>query len=136
MLINRFVSWWRNGEYSPTGTCSDIGMTTRAALARFEHSGDPIAVSRAPDAAGNGSFMRLAQVAAYGLSAGVTAMREAARIQSSTTHAARACLDACETRSVIIHAAIGGSSSEDAMKVASNLDLTTHRGDCRWILTR
>ena len=123
-LMKRFVRWWRDGEYSPTGTCFDIGMTTRAALARFEQSGDPIAGSRSPDAAGNGSLMRLAPVAIYGLSAGVTPMREAARIQSATTHAARACLDACEAWSVIVHAAIGGASPEDAMKAASTLDLT------------
>ena len=123
-LMERFVRWWRDGEYSPTGTCFDIGMTTRAALARFEQSGDPIAGSRAPDAAGNGSLMRLAPVPIYGLSAGVTAMREAARIQSATTHAARACLDACEAWSMIVHAAIGGASEENAMKAASSLDLT------------
>lgn len=123
-LMERFVRWWRDGEYSPTGTCFDIGMTTRAALARFEQSGDPIAGSRSPDAAGNGSLMRLAPVAIYGLSAGVTPMRGAARIQSATTHAARTCLDACEAWSVIVHAAIGGASLGNALKAASTLDLT------------
>lgn len=117
------MRWWRDGEYSPTGTCFDIGMTTRAALAGFEQSGDPIAGSRSPDAAGNGTLMRLAPVAIYGLSAGVATMREAARMQCATTHAARACLDVCEAWSVIVHAAIGGASPEDAMKAASVLDL-------------
>jgi hypothetical protein len=36
----RYVSWWRNGEYSVNGRCFDIGITTRAALSRFERSGD------------------------------------------------------------------------------------------------
>ena len=67
--------------------------------------------------------MRLAPLAIYGLSAGDMAMREAARIQSATTHAARACLDACEAWSVIVHAAIGGASPEDAMQAANTLDL-------------
>ena len=32
-LMERLVRWWRDGEYSPDGSCFDIGMTTRAALA-------------------------------------------------------------------------------------------------------
>src|SRR5690554_4456716 len=32
----RYVSWWRNGTYSVTGTCFDIGNATAAALRRFE----------------------------------------------------------------------------------------------------
>ena len=122
-LMERFVRWWRQGEYSPTGDCFDIGITTRSALARFEQTGDPLAGSRSPDAAGNGSLMRLAPVAIYGLSAGVAVMRNAARIQSATTHATRACLDACEAWSVIVYEAISGASSEHAMRAATDLDL-------------
>ena len=33
-LMQRFVAWWRHGEYSCTGTCFDIGITTSTALAR------------------------------------------------------------------------------------------------------
>ena len=28
-LMDRFVAWWRDGEYSCTGSCFDIGATTR-----------------------------------------------------------------------------------------------------------
>jgi ADP-ribosyl-[dinitrogen reductase] hydrolase len=38
-LMRRFVAWHEHGEYSCTGRCFDIGMTTRAALARFKQSG-------------------------------------------------------------------------------------------------
>ncbi len=31
-LMNRFVAWWKTGEYSCTGACFDIGITTRTAL--------------------------------------------------------------------------------------------------------
>ena len=31
-LMDRFVARWRNGEYSCTGHCFDIGITTRNAL--------------------------------------------------------------------------------------------------------
>ena len=62
-LMNRFTRWWRNGEYSCTGTCFDIGNATRAALDRYARTGDPLAGSTHPRTAGNGSLMRLAPVA-------------------------------------------------------------------------
>ena len=36
----RYVSWWREGEYSVNGRCFDIEITIRAALSRFERTGD------------------------------------------------------------------------------------------------
>ncbi len=111
-LMSRFVNWWRWGEYSVTGECFDIGVTTREALARFERTGDPIAGSTDPQAAGNGSLMRLAPVAIRG-GAG---MRAAAREQSATTHAAPACLDACEGYALILRAAIDGANREAAFR--------------------
>jgi len=62
-LMDRFVRWWKDGEYSCTGGCFDIGNTTRAALARYERTGDPLAGSTDPHSAGNGSLMRLSPVA-------------------------------------------------------------------------
>ncbi len=62
-LMSRFVNWWRWGQYSCTGTCFDIGMTTARALARFEGTGEPYAGSTDPQEAGNGSLMRVAPAA-------------------------------------------------------------------------
>ena len=45
---------------SSTGHCFDIGIATRAALARFERSREPYCGSADPRTAGNGSIMRLA----------------------------------------------------------------------------
>lgn len=114
-LMRRFLNWWRKGEYSPMGECFDIGVTTRAALARFERSGDPMAGDDDPMTAGNGSLMRLAPVAIWGVGAGEDAMRAAARTQSATTHAAPACLDACEAYALMLRAAIEGGDFEDAL---------------------
>lgn len=120
-LMGRFVRWWRNGEYSPTGRCFDIGVATRAALARFETTGDPDAGSTDPMSAGNGSLMRLSPVAIWGLGAGEAAMRDAARAQSRTTHAAPACLHACEGYALILRAAIRGEPKDAAMRAAEAL---------------
>ncbi|MGC2412165.1 MAG: ADP-ribosylglycohydrolase family protein [Stellaceae bacterium] len=61
-LMSRFVRWWREGENSHNGRCFDVGITTRQALSRFVRTGDPVAGSTDPNAAGNGSIMRLAPV--------------------------------------------------------------------------
>ena len=33
---NRYIAWWKHGDYSVNGTCFDIGITTRSALSRFQ----------------------------------------------------------------------------------------------------
>lgn len=122
-LMNRFVAWWRQGKYSPTGECFDIGMATRNALARFERSGDPLAGSTDPYSAGNGSLMRLAPIAIRGLSAGSDVMRNEARLQSTTTHGADACLDACEAWAVLLRETMLGAEPQDAFAAVSDLRL-------------
>ena len=114
-LMRRFVRWWREGDYSCTGTCFDIGVTTRAALARFERTGDPIAGDTDPMTAGNGSLMRLAPVAIWGASRDKRRMRDVARVQSATTHGAVACLEACEAYALMLRAAINGAGREAAI---------------------
>lgn len=109
-LMGRFVAWWRNGEYSCTGTCFDIGITTSSALARFEQTGDPIAGSRIPQSAGNGSLMRLAPVALFAQGRGEVAGGDLAARQSATTHAAPECLDACERFAFLLYLAAAGKN--------------------------
>ncbi|KPF64272.1 ADP-ribosylglycohydrolase family protein [Porphyrobacter sp. AAP60] len=121
-LMQRFCLWWRDGEYSPTGDCFDIGHATSSALAQFELTGDPIAGSRHPQSAGNGSLMRLAPIAIRGAWRDPQAMRDEARLQSSTTHAASACLDSCEAWAVILRAVILGADIGDAIEQAKSLD--------------
>ncbi len=108
-LMRRFVSWWREGAYSCTGRCFDIGGTTAAALRRFEQTGDPFAGSTEPNSAGNGSIMRLAPVAVRHWR-DPERMRRVARDQSRTTHAAAEAVMACETLADILADAIGGTS--------------------------
>jgi ADP-ribosyl-[dinitrogen reductase] hydrolase len=120
-LMRRFVNWWHWGVYSATGECFDIGTATRQALARFEADGNPIAGSTDPFSAGNGSLMRLAPVAIWGVKHGEQAMRDAARLQSATTHGAQACLDACEGYALILRAAILGADFETAIKAAEGI---------------
>ncbi len=106
-LMRRFAEWWRQGRYSCTGTCFDIGVTIREALARFERTGDPFAGSTDPASAGNGSLMRLAPVALLGATA-PEAAESIARVQSRTTHGAPQAVEACAFLARLLGAAIRG----------------------------
>jgi ADP-ribosyl-[dinitrogen reductase] hydrolase len=113
-LAARFVRWWREGEYSCTGTCFDIGITVREALARWERSGNPIAGSTAPDTAGNGSLMRLAPVAVRHWNGRAT-LRDVAARQSRVTHATAEAVDACVVYAEILADAIEGRSRSEVL---------------------
>jgi ADP-ribosyl-[dinitrogen reductase] hydrolase len=110
-LMDRFVRWWRHGENSVTGRCFDIGNATRAALARYERTGDPIAGSTDLHTSGNGGIMRLAPVVLVAPDDPDRAA-ELARRQSRTTHASPACLDAADLLARILAAAIGGAGKD------------------------
>jgi ADP-ribosyl-[dinitrogen reductase] hydrolase len=107
-LMDRFVRWWREGAYSCTGDCFDIGMATAEALRRYRQTQDPYAGSTDPQTAGNGSLMRLAPVALHALHDAETARRIAAD-QSRTTHAAPQAVEACALFVDLLREAILGA---------------------------
>jgi len=112
--IERYCRWWRQGHLSSTGSCFDIGITTSAALLKFERTGEPYAGSIAPGTAGNGSIMRLAPIPifwAHDLSLAAQWGRESSR----TTHGAPECLDACQALAVLLNRLMSGVSKEDAL---------------------
>ncbi len=107
-LIERFIRWREDGEYSATGKCFDTGLTVNAALRRFKVSNNPLAGSTDPMSAGNGSLMRLAPVAIRFWNDAEPRESAAAR-QSLTTHDAPEAVDACIAYADLIAAAIGGA---------------------------
>ena len=106
-VMGRFLAWWRQGRYSCTGACFDIGNTTAAALARFERTGDPMAGSTDEREAGNGSLMRLAPAVLHGLR-DEALMLQVAREQSRTTHGAPQAVDGCAYAALMMRDAILG----------------------------
>ena len=105
--LQRYVRWWRHGHLSVTGSCFDIGNTTRQALALFEKTGQPYCGQENTDSAGNGSLMRLAPIPMCYLFAPVKLMEYAAA-SSRTTHAAPEAVDACRFYAVLIAGALAG----------------------------
>lgn len=114
-LMRRFVRWWKDGENSATGHCFDIGGTTRAALARFERTGAPLAGSADPRSAGNGSLMRLSPVAIR-WRRDLPAAQAAARLQSRTTHGAAEAVEACAYFVELLVEAIGGAPADTVLR--------------------
>jgi ADP-ribosyl-[dinitrogen reductase] hydrolase len=107
-LMRRFWGWHQNGEYSCTGTCFDIGITTREALVRWQKSGNAVAGSTDPNTAGNGSLMRLAPVAIR-FWQDRDRLRDVAARQSRTTHAATEAVDSCVAFAELLADAIAGA---------------------------
>src|SRR5207249_140478 len=60
--LERYTRWYRDAHLSCNGKVFDVGMTVRAALARFAQKREPYCGSTDPETAGNGSLMRLAPV--------------------------------------------------------------------------
>lgn len=106
-MLARFYDWYRNGAYSCTGECFDIGITTRNALIHWNASKDPHSGPTAPNTAGNGSLMRLAPVAVRYWN-DRDKLRDAAARQSRTTHGAPEAVDACVAYAEILADAIAG----------------------------
>ncbi len=112
--MQRYLRWWREGHWSATGRCFDIGNATRAALARFERTGEPYAGSTDPHTAGNGSLMRLAPIAVAHAHDPAEAVRLAGE-SSRTTHAAREAVDACRYFASLLVGAIRGVPKHDLL---------------------
>ncbi|MEA2171591.1 MAG: ADP-ribosyl-[dinitrogen reductase] hydrolase, partial [Solirubrobacteraceae bacterium] len=91
--LRRYVRWYRQGYWSSTGVCFDIGNATRAALERFERTGESFPGDAAPDAAGNGPLMKLAPIPMAFASAPADAVVHAADA-ARTTHGAPEAADA------------------------------------------
>ena len=109
--MKRYVRWFREGYMSSTGECFDIGNTTQDALSYFERFGDPFAGSTNPNAAGNGSLMRLAPVPMRYARNPWEAIDRSAE-SSRTTHGATECVDACRYFAGLLVGALKGEDKE------------------------
>jgi ADP-ribosyl-[dinitrogen reductase] hydrolase len=112
--LERYVRWMREGYLSSNGRCFDIGITVRGALGRFEATGNPYSGSTNPNAAGNGSLMRLAAVPMFFARHPEKAI-EAAANSSRTTHGAATAVDACRYMAGLIVGALSGATKADLL---------------------
>ena len=120
--LDRYVRWWKNGHLSSTGICFDIGITTKAALEKFQETGQPSGLT-SPDTAGNGSIMRLAAVPIFYANSMDDAVIFAAE-SSATTHAAEEAVDACRYMAAVMVRALWGSEKEEVLAPALTGELS------------
>lgn len=112
--MERYVRWRQEGYLSSTGRCFDIGNTTSAALSRYLRTRDPYAGSTDPQAAGNGSLMRLAPVPMFYYPDPVAAIHYAGE-SSRTTHAAPQAVEACRLFAALLVKALAGYSKDEIL---------------------
>jgi ADP-ribosyl-[dinitrogen reductase] hydrolase len=111
----RYLRWYQDGYLSSTGRCFDIGNTVRAALHRYQRSGDPYSGSTDRYSAGNGSIMRLAPVVLYFAADPATAIARAAD-SSRTTHGAAAAVDGGRYLAALLLGALNGEPKETLLQ--------------------
>jgi len=109
--LARYCRWWRNGHWSATGVCFDIGGTVRQALALFERTGQPYCGSSDPYSAGNGSLMRLAPIPMFYASQARQAIEYSGQ-SSRTTHQAATAIDACRYYGALLWGALHGATKD------------------------
>lgn len=117
--LQRYVRWWRHGDYSVNGTCFDIGNATAAALGRFLQHGDAhTAGDPSERASGNGSIMRLAPVPIRFLDlfpGNIARLSTLAAESSLTTHASPQCLTACRYMALVLCGLMQGRDRNEVL---------------------
>lgn len=112
--MERYTRWFREGHFSSTGKCFDIGGTVLHALQEYAATKEPFAGSTDARSAGNGSLMRLAPVPLFFAGTPEEAVRMGSE-SSRTTHGAVTCLDACRYFSALIVGAVQGVPKEELL---------------------
>lgn len=112
--LRRYLMWSDDGYLSSTGSCFDIGGTTRRQLERFRRTGVAVDPVVDQESAANGSLMRLAPVPIR-WSADVALAAQRSGESSRTTHAAERPVDACRLYGAMIAAVIGGEPLESVL---------------------
>lgn len=112
--LQRYLRWYREGYLSSTNSCFDIGSTVRMALARFDRTGEAYCGSTDPQAAGNGSLMRLAPVPLRWAIDPEAAIEKAAD-SSRTTHAALTAVDSCRYFAALLVGALNGTEKKELL---------------------
>lgn len=121
--MDRYVRWMRDGYFSSTGQCFDIGNATSSALRAYLQNGDPYSGSTDPYSAGNGSIMRLAPIPMYFYPDESQIIHYSGK-SSRTTHAAQECIDACRLYGLLIQRALNGTAKEVLLFNRGDLQIT------------
>lgn len=119
--MERYCRWWKEGYLSSNGRCFDIGITVSGALSHFLRTGDPFG-GKDPNAAGNGSLMRLAPLPLFFAVQPELAVGYSAQ-SSYTTHGSKEAADACRYYASLMLGALAGKSKDELL--ADSFEITS-----------
>jgi ADP-ribosyl-[dinitrogen reductase] hydrolase len=112
----RFVSWLREGVWTPHGEVFDIGNATREAIHRLEAGIEPTSAGAADESScGNGSLMRILPVGLYLASADREVRAGFAADCSRLTHGHARCQLACVMFTEIVASLVRGKPWEQSL---------------------
>lgn len=111
-VMANFYDWFKNGKFSSTGRCFDIGNQTRHALMSWKNDIQPSAAATTDFSnSGNGCIMRLAPVVLVNHRNSGDAAYDAV-LQSKTTHPNALCTSYSQNMAMILVAAINGEDMQ------------------------
>ena len=121
-IMERFVRWYQTGYWSSTGTCFDIGHTTRIALDSYILTGN--LWGKAPnERSGNGCIMRLAPVPIFYYPNTIAAL-EYAEKSAMLTHDTPACRESTRLLTAMLLRAFTGSTKDYVLDAGLFLEST------------
>lgn len=112
--LETYVRWYREGHLSSNGRCFDIGITTARSLNTFMSTGNSASGSTNPNAAGNGSIMRLVPVPMFFARDLAQAIHYSGE-SSRPTHGAATCVEGCRYFGGLLAAALNGVPKEQLL---------------------
>ena len=122
--MDRYVRWWKNGYYSSTGHCFDIGGTIRNALAAFERTGEPFSGLTDPQSSGNGCIMRIAPIPIAYQWDEKMAIHYGGE-SSRTTHGSTQSIEASQLFTSMLRKAILGADKKSILLSSGGFEITT-----------
>lgn len=112
----RFVSWLREGVWTPHGEVFDIGNATREAIHRLEAGIEPTSAGATDESScGNGSLMRILPVGLYLAYADREVRAGVAANCSRLTHGHARCQLACVMFTEIVASLVRGKPLDEAI---------------------
>ena len=138
-IMDRWVKWINESEYTSTGVTFDIGSTCLKAIKRYCNGSAPLQCgSTSTRENGNGSLMRILPVALYAYSRNLDdiSTRKLTNEVSSLTHAHEVSRLGCYIYVQFVICLLKGYKKEDAYRYVQDLDYSSYDANSINLYTR
>ena len=124
-IMDKYMEWYKNSDYTATNTLFDIGNTTARALMNYESGKKPANCGlKTRDSNGNGSLMRMLPVSLYMMYENYDEKKEVETVYyySSLTHGHDISLMGCKLYSDILKELISKKNMKNAIEAIKTKD--------------